>query len=114
MPYRDLDVLDAAETAADRISRLIERSNRSPRQLIHATQLQKSAQSVSANIGEGFGRRRGADCDYRLEIARGEAEEAIKHLRANFRTNRLSAADYWPLHNLLVVIVKMLSSILNR
>ena len=49
-----------------------------------------------------------------MEIARGEAEETIRHLGANLRTNRIPPADYWPLHNLLVVIVKMLNSLLAR
>jgi hypothetical protein len=46
--------------------------------------------------------------------ARGETEEAIQHLSANFRTDRIGPRDYWPLHNLLVVVVKMLNALLNR
>jgi hypothetical protein len=49
-----------------------------------------------------------------LEIARGEAEETIQHLGANFRSHRVEPRDYWPLHHLLVVIVKMLDSLLNN
>ncbi len=49
-----------------------------------------------------------------LEIARGETEETIQHLSANFRSNRIGPKDYWPLHNLLVVVVKMLNALLNR
>ena len=43
-----------------------------------------------------------------------ETEEAIEHLSANFRTNRIGPKEYWPLHNLLVVVVKMLNALLNR
>jgi len=109
MPHRDLDVLDAAERAADGVNRLIDRL---PRRLLHVNQMRDSVQSIAANIGEGFGRGKGRDRARPLEIARGEAEETIRHLSANFRTNRIIAADYWPLHNLLVVIVKMLNSLL--
>ena len=49
-----------------------------------------------------------------LRIARGEAEETIRHLQANYRCGRVQASDYWPLHNLLVVIVKMLNSLIYR
>src|SRR5688572_2690359 len=104
MPFRNLDVLDAAEPAADLVNALIERSTR-PR-LWHARQMRDSVQSVAANIAEGFGRGTGRDRDRSLGIARGEAEETIRHLSATFRANRIGAKDYWPVHNLLVVIVK--------
>ena len=112
MPFRNLDVLDAAERAADLVNALIDRATR-PR-LLHARQLRDAVQSIAANIAEGFGRGTGRDRDRPLEIARGETEEAIRHLGANFRTNRIGAKDYWPIHNLLVVIVKMLNALLNR
>jgi four helix bundle protein len=110
VPHRNLDVLDAAERAAAQINQLIDRS---PRRLLHVSQMRRSVQSICANITEAFGRERGRARDHSLEIARGETEETIGHLRANFRTNRIDAKTYWPLHNLLVVIVKMLNSLLN-
>jgi four helix bundle protein len=109
--YRDLDVLDAAERAADGIERLIARF---PRRLLHVQQMRDSVQSIAANIGEAFGRGPGRDRARPLEIARGETEKTIRHLSANFRTKRIGSAEYWPLHNLLVVIVKMLNSLLRR
>jgi four helix bundle protein len=111
VPHRDLAVLDAAELAADAVNQLIDRS---PRRLLHVVQMRNSVQSVSANIGEGFGRGRGRDRDRTLEIARGEAEETIRHLKANLRINRIAPEEYWPLHNRLVVIVKMLNSLIHR
>ena len=112
VPYRDLDVLDAAERAADGVNKLIDRF---PRRLLYVTQMRDSAQSIAANIGEGFGRSSSArDRARALEIARGEAEETIRHLGANFRSKRVTSKDYWPLHNLLTVIVKMLNSLLYR
>jgi four helix bundle protein len=110
MPHRSLNVLDAAQRAADGISALIDRFPR----LMHVSQLRRSAQSICANISEAFGRRPGRDRNHPLEIARGETEEAIQHLSANFRTNRVGPKEYWPLHNLLVVVVKMLNALLNR
>ena len=111
MAHRNLDVLDAAERAAAQLNDLIDQS---PRQrLLHVRQMRRSVQSISANISEAFGRERGRDRDHRLEIARGESEETIRHLRANFRANRVGSKKYWPLHNRFVVIVKMLNSLLN-
>jgi four helix bundle protein len=109
--HRGLNVLDAAERLADGIERLIERY---PWRLLHISQLRRSVQSISANIGEGFGREVGRDRDRALVIARGETEETTRHLSSNFRTRRIGPEDYWPLHDLAVVIVKMLNSLLGH
>jgi four helix bundle protein len=110
MPHRDLNVLDAAEGAAVQVNELIDRSRW---RLVVVQQLQRAAMSVPLNIGEGFGRDRGPDRNYKLVVARGEAEEAIKCLRANYRSSRIPEREYWPLHNRYVAIVKMLDSLLN-
>ena len=106
--HRNLAVLDAAEQLAAAVTQLSDRTRR----LLHRQQLLKAAQSVSANIAEGFARATLPDRNNRLVIARGEAEEAIRHLRANLTCKRIMAADYWPLHNRAVTIVKMLNSFL--
>ena len=109
MAHRDLDVLDAAHRASDSISRLISRYPR----LMHVSQLRSAAQSIIANISEGFGRGPGRERARSLRIARGEAEEAIQHLLTNRRQNVITARDYWPSRNLFVVVVKMLNSLLR-
>ena len=113
MPHRNLNVLDAAEQAAKQINELIDRAKR-PR-LLHVKQLCDSAQSVVANIAEAFGRGgSGRDRNRSLGIARGESEETIRHLTANFHANRVGAKDYWRLQNRYVVIVKMLNPLVNE
>jgi len=106
--HRNLAVADAAEQPAAAVTRLSDRTRR----LLHRQQLLKAAQSVRANIAEGFGRSTLPDRNSRLAIARGEAEETIMHLRANLTAKRITPADYWPLHNRAVTIVKMLNSLL--
>jgi four helix bundle protein len=91
VPHRNLAVLEAAQRAVDGINRLIDRS---PRRLLNVRQMRDSAQSIVANISEGFGRGTGRDRARPLEIARGEAEETIQHLGTNFRGNRVEARDY--------------------
>jgi four helix bundle protein len=112
MAHRDLNVLDASERAADKLNELIE--SPSGRRLLHVNQMKRSVQSVAANIAEGFGRGTEQDRARLLRIARGEAEETIQHLSANFRAKRLAPEAYWSIQNLLVVIVKMLNSLLHR
>jgi four helix bundle protein len=109
--HRDLAVLDAADQVADEVNRLIDES---PRRLIHVAQLRDSAQSIAANISEGFGRGAGGERGRALRVARGEAEEAIRHLRANFEAERIKEAAFWRIRNRLITIVKMLTSLLNR
>ena len=106
--HRDLAVQDAAEQLAADVIKLSDRTRR----LVHRHQLMKAAESVSANIAEGFARAPGKDRNSRLVIACGEAEETIKHLRANFRCKRIARGDYWPLHDRAVTIIKMLNSLL--
>ena len=112
MPNRDLNVLQASERAADRVNQLIDGA--SGRRLLHVNQLRNSVQSIGANIAEGFGRGTDRDRARLLRIARGEAEETIRHLGTNFRAKRVAPAEYWSIHNLLVVIVKMLNSFLRQ
>jgi four helix bundle protein len=110
MGYRNLAVLEAAQRAADAVNALIDRKRR--RRLLSVAQMRDSVQAISANISEAFGRNPGPDRNHRLVIARGETEETIQHLGTNFRTGRVPAKEYWPIHNLLNVIVKMLNSML--
>jgi four helix bundle protein len=107
--FRDLALADVAEQVADEINDLIDHG---PVRLIHVRQLRDSAQSVSANIREGFGRATRGDRDRSLHVARGEAEEAIGHLRANFAAKRIAQAIYWRLRNRLITIVKMIDRLL--
>jgi len=112
MAHRGLNVIDASERVADRINDLID--SPSGWRLLHADQMRRSVQSIAANIAEGFGRGTDGDRVRLLRIARGEAEEAIRHLDANFRSKRVSPEDYWSIRNLLVVIVKMLNGLVHR
>jgi len=111
MPHRDLNVLDAATKVADLVNKLIDRSPRG--RLLHVRQLRDAVQSIGANISEAFGREPGRARNHSLAIARGETEEAIRHIQANFRGSRVSAADYWPIRNKLVAIAKMLTGLLR-
>jgi four helix bundle protein len=111
MPYRDLKLLDAADKVADLVNKPIDESPRG--RLLHVAQLRDAVQSIGANISEAFGREPGRARDHSLDIARGETEEAIRHMRANFRASRVRAKNYWEIRNLLVVMVKMLTSLLR-
>ena len=108
--HRNLDVLDAAEKVADEINALIDAR---PGGLIHVSQLRDSAQSIAANIREGFGRGKGPARSNSLRTARGETEETIGHLRANYGSNRIGRETFLPLRNRLSAIAKMINALLR-
>ena len=105
----NLRVLDAAQWIADEVHRLC----LAPRsRILHVTQLLKSSQSIPANIGEGWGRRKGPDRNRFLGFALASAEETEEHLRTNYRARRLDAKTYWDLHNRLVTVRKMIEKLM--
>ena len=112
MPHRGLRVLEAAQRASLQVNQLIDRAPRGA--LLYVGQLRDSVGSVPANIAEGLGRERGADRTYKYIVARGEAEETLSRLKTNFEAEHIGPKDYWPIHNLLQTIVKMLDALINR
>jgi four helix bundle protein len=98
---------------ADEVNQVIDDAPRG-RRLIHGKQLRDSAGAIAANISEGYGRGEGLERKRSLRVARGEAEETIRHLRANLRRQRLPERAFWRLTNRLITIIKMLTSIIHR
>ena len=81
--------------------------------LIFKAQLLDAAGSLHGNVGEAFGRGSDRDRNRVLFIARGEAEEAIRHLLANRMAKRVQDRSYWRIHHRLVTAVKMIDSIMK-
>ena len=102
-----LRVLDAAQMVVDDINRLLK-----SRGLDNADQLRQAAESIPANIQEGFGRDAGRDRNRFIRFARGSAEETSERLRARFAAEEIPASIYWPLHHRLVAIVRMLTNLI--
>jgi len=90
-PYtRPFHALELALTLITRLRPVVVKIRRhSPRQ---ARQLQDSASSVAANLGEG-NRRRGRDRVQFFLISAGSAEETRCHLRVALAWGWVSAAD---------------------
>ncbi|HEX4913244.1 MAG TPA: four helix bundle protein [Vicinamibacterales bacterium] len=104
-------MLDAARQLIDEINALI--ANGYSR-LYYDAQLHAAAESIAANIREGYGRRPGPERNQFLRYARGSAEETDEHLAANFRSNRLEARTYWRFHNRILVMIRMLNSLMQE
>ena len=102
-------LIDAARMVADETNRLLDRR---PQRYLHEVQLRRTAQSISANIREAYGRKAGRDRQQFLRVARGSAEEMDEHWRANYGARRIDPATYWRLHHRLMTIVKLLDVLL--
>jgi four helix bundle protein len=110
MGHRDLDVLDAARSAAAEVNHLID----STPEFLHRVQLRDSVQSIPANISEGFTRPPGPWRTQFLRVSMGSARESVEHLSSNFEAGRISGKQFWRLTNRLVTISKMLDSLIRR
>jgi four helix bundle protein len=73
-----------------------------------ASQLQRSASSIPANIAEGYGRRHRGDYLRHLSIASGSLAESETHLLLALRRNYLNNAMLDPVWELAQEIGKML------
>jgi four helix bundle protein len=101
-----LRVLDAARMVVDDVNRLLKG------RLPNAKQIREAAESITANIQEGFGRDAGPDRNQFLRFARASAEETNERLRARFAADDIPAKAYWPLHHRLVTVVRMLTKLM--
>ena len=104
-----LRVLDGARLVVDDINRLL-----SSRRLPNAGQLRDAAESITANIQEGFGRDAGPDRNQFLRFARASAEETNERLRARFGASDIPAKVYWSLHHRLVAVQRMLTNLMSK
>ena len=104
-----LRVIDAARSVADAVH---ERADRARPRLLHEKQVRDSASSIAANIREAYGRRKGPERNQYFRVARSSAEETDEHLSLNARQRRVSAKWYWPLHERVVAIAKMLNGLM--
>jgi four helix bundle protein len=84
------------------------------RRMPNTRQLREAAESISANIQEGFGRDAGPDRNQFLRFARASAEETNDRLRTRFAAKDISEKVYWPLHHRLVAIVRMLTQLMTH
>jgi four helix bundle protein len=107
----NLRVLDAARAVVHEIHQLIDGSHRG---LLCVDQLRASATSITANIREAYGRRKGPDRKQFFRFARASAEETDEHMRGNFAEGRIPATHFWRIHNRVAVIVKMLNRLMSE
>jgi four helix bundle protein len=75
-------------------------------------QLSEPANSVPANIAEGFGRGTRHEKQHRLRLARGSLEETQSHLKVSWKAGYLKSEVFYRLWNLTLVLSRMLAKLI--
>jgi four helix bundle protein len=109
-PRGTLRTIDAAEDFAVAVSQWL-RSSAWP--CAHADQLRRAADSVSANLIDGYGRGPGADRLRLYRISKAECEEALGWLRKSRSLDEIGPKDFHRLSNRGIVIVRMINALMN-
>ena len=91
MSYRDLEIWNLARQAAIAVHRMTLENLPKFEMYEEASQIRRSAKSISANIVEGYGRRRYKQEFIRfLVFAHASCDETIDHLEMLFETKSLT------------------------
>ena len=91
MSYRDLEIWRLARQVAIAVHRMTLQNLPKFEMYEEASQIRRSAKSISANIVEGFGRRRYKHEFIRfLVFAHASCDETIEHLETLFETGSLT------------------------
>jgi four helix bundle protein len=77
-------------------------------------QLAKAANSVAANIAEGYGRDTDNERRNRLRTSRGELEETQSHLKVAGRLRYMQEKRFYRIWNLTVVLHRMLVQLMRK
>ena len=108
-----LKILEAAQLPTDGVLAAVEKfPSRDPAGL--RRQLCESANSVAANIAEGFGRGTRSEKQHRLRIARGSLEETQSHLKVSWKAGYLTSMVFYRLWNLTLVLSLMLAKLISK
>ena len=78
-----------------------------------ASQMQRAAVSVPANIAEGYGRLHRGDYVHHLSIARGSLAELETHITIAVRLDFIRREDAMPLWNTCQNVGKMLTKLIQ-
>jgi len=110
--FETLRVYELAEQASDEIWRIITKWDQFARDTI-GKQLARAADSIGANIAEGYGRGSVQDNRRFIKIARGSMNETMHFLRRAYRRDLLKASQIDSLKPLFEELGPKLNAYLN-
>ena len=96
MSYRDLEIWKLARQVAIAVHHMTLQNLPKFEMFEEASQIRRSAKSISSNIVEGYGRRRYKQEFIRfLVFAHASCDETIEHLQVLFQTGSLTNEDIY-------------------
>jgi four helix bundle protein len=110
--FEDLRVYKLAEELADLIWEIVSKWDYFAKDTV-GKQIVKSADSIGANIGEGYGRGSHADNRRFAKISRGSLFEVKHWLRRAYKRNLLSEQEVSILQELVKELTPKLSAYIN-
>jgi len=110
--FEKLEVYRLSEKLADIVWKLVHRWNGFARTTV-GRQLVRAADSIGANIAEGYGRGTTADHRRFVRVARGSLYEAKHWLRRAFRRQLLAEQEVSQIRPLLDELAPRLNAYLN-
>ena len=111
--FRDLMVWQKAVELFEDVVRDVEKFPKTEAARVISSQLIRSVSSISANIAEGYGRRKGKEYEHYLYIARGSTSESLDWFEKLKRIGYISDGDFSLREKVCIEIRAMLSKIIS-
>ena len=112
--FRDLNVWQNGMQLFDDVVKDVECFPRSEIAKVITNQILRSVSSITANIAEGYGRRKGKEFEHYLYIARGSANETMDWYEKIKRLGFLSEEKYRERQRACETIRAMLSAMITN
>ena len=112
--FRDLVVWQKAMGLFENVVKDVEKFPQTEVARIISNQVLKSVTSMSANIAEGYGRRKGKEYEHYLYISRGSTNESIDWFEKLKRIKYISKEIFTEREKICGEIRAMLTTMINK
>src|SRR3990172_12889120 len=112
--FRDLMVWQKAMGLFEDVVKDVEKFPSSEVARIISNQVLRSISSISANIAEGFGRRKGKEYEHYLYISRGSTNESIDWYEKIKRLGYITSDTFTQREKICEEIRAMLTAMINK
>jgi len=112
--FRELKVWQKGVDFFEQVVQDVEKFPKSEVSRVIINQVLRSASSISANIAEGYGRRKGAEYIHYLYIARGSTNESLDWYEKIRRLRYINAEMFKKRESLIEEIRAMLTGMIDK
>lgn len=112
--FRELKVWQKGVDFFEQVVQDVKKFPKSEVSRVITNQILRSASSISANIAEGYGRRKGAEYIHYLYIARGSANESLDWYEKIRRLRYINVETFKKRESLIEEIRAMLTGMIDK